>query len=577
MFVHVVERREDGIVICGAKAHQTGSINSHWHIFMPTFAMGEADKDYAVSFACPTDTEGLYMTYGRQSCDTRKMEDGCIDVGNAKFGGQEALVVLDHVFIPNEYIFLNGEYEFAGIMVERFAGYHRQSYGGCKVGVGDVVIGAAALAAEYNGVEKASHIKDKLIEMTHLNETLYSCGIACSCEGCPTKAGNYQIDLLLANVCKQNVTRFPYEIVRLAEDIAGGLMVTMPSEKDFLSDTVVGREGETHYTPNAGMTVLRQAVAEKYQKTYWDGYTADHVMVTVGAMEGLMLTMMLLLDPGDEILVPDPCFPNYYGQASLTGAQAKPVPTYEENDYRMMAADIEKCITPHTKALLLNSPCNPTGAVLTKEDILAIAEVVKKHDLWVLSDEPYDSIVYGGVEPFSMAQVPEVRDRVFVLNSFSKSYAMTGWRVGYVVAPSAACVKKMAQMNEAIASCVSSFSQVAAAEALKSTECVEQMVADYTRRRDILIDGINAIPGFSCRKSAGSFYAFANIKAFGKSSQEFAEELLTDAGVVTVPGSAFGACGEGYLRLVFANSDENLKEAVRRIDTYVRKTYPDMK
>ena len=143
--------------------------------------------------------------------------------------------------------------------------------------------------------------------------------------------------------------------------------------------------------------------------------------------------------------------------------------------------------------------------------------------------------------------------------------------------PTPACVKKMAQMNEAIASCVSSFSQVAAAEALKSTECVEQMVVDYTRRRDIFIDGINAIPGFSCWKSAGSFYAFANIKAFGKSSQKFAEELLTGAGAVTVPGSAFGACGEGYLRLVFANSDENLKEAVRRIDTYVRKTYPDMK
>ena len=238
MYVHVVERRDDGIVVCGAKCHQTGSINSHWHIFMPTIAMGEADKDYAVSFACPTDAEGLYMIYGRQSCDTRKMEDGCIDVGNAKFGGQEALVVLDHVFIPNEYIFLNGEYEFAGTIVERFAGYHRQSYGGCKVGVGDVVIGAAALAAEYNGVEKASAVKDKLIEMTHLNETLYSCGIACSCEGCPTKAGNYQIDLLLANVCKQNVTRFPYEIVRLAEDIAGGLMVTAPSEKDLRDEKV---------------------------------------------------------------------------------------------------------------------------------------------------------------------------------------------------------------------------------------------------------------------------------------------------------------------------------------------------
>ena len=334
--------------------------------------------------------------------------------------------------------------------------------------------------------------------------------------------------------------------------------------------------GETHYSPNAGMNVLREAIAKKYA-SYDAGYTADNVIVTVGAMEGLMLTMLLILNPGDEILVPDPCFPTYYGQASLTGAQAKPVPTYEENDYRMMAADIEKCITPNTKALLLNSPCNPTGAVLTKEDILAIAEVVKKHDLWVLSDEPYDSIVYDGEKPFSIAQVPEVRDRVFVLNSFSKSYAMTGWRVGYVIAPSADCVKKMAQMNEAIASCVSSFSQVAAAEALKSTECVEQMVADYTRRRDILLDGINAIPGFSCKKSAGSFYAFPNIKAFGKTSQAFAEELLENAGVVTVPGSAFGDMGEGYLRLVFANSDENLKEAVRRIADYVARAYPGIK
>lgn len=156
-----------------------------------------------------------------------------------KFGGHEALVIFDNVFVPNERIFLNGETNFAGILVERFAGYHRQSYGGCKAGVGDVLIGAAALAADYNAVSKASHIKDKLIEMIHLNETLYSSGLACSTEGHKTKAGNYEIDLLLANVCKQNVTRFPYEILRLAEDIAGGLMVTMPSEKDFLIQNLV--------------------------------------------------------------------------------------------------------------------------------------------------------------------------------------------------------------------------------------------------------------------------------------------------------------------------------------------------
>nr|WP_300168251.1 4-hydroxyphenylacetate 3-hydroxylase family protein [uncultured Flavonifractor sp.] len=233
LFLHVVERRPDGIVVRGAKAHQTGVLNSHEVIVMPTISMGPDDKDYAVSFAVPVDTQGIYMIIGRQSCDTRKREGTEMDVGNAEFGGVEALTVFDDVFVPNDRIFLNGETEFAGMMVERFAGYHRQSYGGCKVGVGDVLIGAAAVAADYNSCAKASHIKDKLIEMTHLNETLYCCGIACSAEGHPTESGNYIIDLLLANVCKQNVTRFPYEIVRLAEDIAGGLMVTAPSEADF--------------------------------------------------------------------------------------------------------------------------------------------------------------------------------------------------------------------------------------------------------------------------------------------------------------------------------------------------------
>ncbi|WP_418745529.1 4-hydroxyphenylacetate 3-hydroxylase family protein [Frisingicoccus sp.] len=233
LFLHVVERRPDGIVVRGAKAHQTGIVNSHEVLVMPTIAMGPDDKDYAVSFAVPLDSEGLIMVVGRQSCDTRKTENSPLDVGNDVYGGMEALTVFDNVFVPNDRIFLNGETEFAGMLVERFAGYHRQSYGGCKVGVGDVLIGASALAAEYNGAEKASHVKDKLIEMTHLNETLYCCGIACSAEGTETASGNYLIDLMLANVCKQNVTRFPYEIARLAQDIAGGLMVTLPSEKDI--------------------------------------------------------------------------------------------------------------------------------------------------------------------------------------------------------------------------------------------------------------------------------------------------------------------------------------------------------
>lgn len=239
MYLHIVSRSERGIVINGAKAHQTGAVNSHEILIMPTISMQEGDKEYAVCCSTPSDADGITMIYGRQSCDTRKMEESnCMDCGNCHFGGQEALIVFDHVFISWDRVFMCGEYDFAGMLVERFAGYHRQSYGGCKVGVGDVLIGATALVAESNGVERASHIKDKLIEMMHLNETLFSCGIACSATGTETESGNYLIDMLLANVCKQNVTRFPYEISRLAEDIAGGLMVTMPSEKDFKSEEI---------------------------------------------------------------------------------------------------------------------------------------------------------------------------------------------------------------------------------------------------------------------------------------------------------------------------------------------------
>ncbi len=238
MYVHVVERRPDGIVVRGAKAHQTGMVNSHEVIVMPTISMRPEDKDYAISFAVPTDAEGIFMIYGRQSCDTRKLEEGAdIDLGNSTYGGTEALVIFDDVFVPNERIFMDGETEFSGSIVERFAGYHRQSYV-CKVGVGDVLIGATALAADYNGVPKASHIKDKLIEMVHLNETIYCSGLACSHEGHQTPSGSYEIDMLLANVSKQNVTRFPYDIARLAQDIAGGIMVSQPAEADLRDEKI---------------------------------------------------------------------------------------------------------------------------------------------------------------------------------------------------------------------------------------------------------------------------------------------------------------------------------------------------
>jgi 4-hydroxybutyryl-CoA dehydratase / vinylacetyl-CoA-Delta-isomerase len=232
MFVRITRRTSEGVYIKGAKAHQTGCINSHWMIVMPTMRLGEKDKEYAIVGAVPVDAEGITYVYGRQSCDTRSMEGGDMDQGNAQFGGQEAMVIFDDVFIPHQLIFMDGEYNYAATLVERFTGYHRRSYV-CKSGVGDVLIGAAASIAEFNGADKASHIKDKLVEMTHLNETIYATGIAASYQGYPTASGAYLPDDMLANVCKHHVTRFPYEISRLAQDIAGGLMVTLPSEHDF--------------------------------------------------------------------------------------------------------------------------------------------------------------------------------------------------------------------------------------------------------------------------------------------------------------------------------------------------------
>jgi len=241
MYLHIVKESSEGIIVRGAKAHQTGCVNSHEILVMPTLSLNEDEKDYAVSFAVPVITRGLIYIYGRQSSDTRRLEEGIcgeIDRGNTYFGGQEVMVIFEDVFVPWERVFMCREYKYSTELVERFAGYHRQSYGGCKVGVGDVLIGAACLIAEYNGVEKASHIKDKIVEMINLNETIYSCGIACSFEGTRTPSGNYLVDLLLANVCKQNVTRFPYEISRIIQDIAGGKMVTLPSARDFKSPAV---------------------------------------------------------------------------------------------------------------------------------------------------------------------------------------------------------------------------------------------------------------------------------------------------------------------------------------------------
>ncbi|PWB51443.1 MAG: 4-hydroxybutyryl-CoA dehydratase [Anaerolineales bacterium] len=230
MYLHVTRRSSQGVYVRGAKAHQTGCVNSHWLIVMPTLRLKPEEGDFAIVGAIPVDAPGITYVIGRQSCDTRLLE-GEIEAGNANYSGQEALIIFEEVFIPNELIFMDGETEFSAMLVERFTAFHRRSYV-CKAGVGDVLIGAAATAAAYNGVERASHVRDKLVEMTLLNETIYATGMASSYQSQVTPAGSYLCDQLLANVCKQQVTRITYEMARLAQDLAGGLLVTLPSDAD---------------------------------------------------------------------------------------------------------------------------------------------------------------------------------------------------------------------------------------------------------------------------------------------------------------------------------------------------------
>jgi len=237
LFLRIVKRDAGGIYISGAKMHQTGAVNSHWLIVMPTMRMTDADKDWSVVGAVRVDASGLTYIVGRQTNDTRAVDGGELDAGNAQFAGQESMIVFENVFIPHEHVFMDGEYQYAASLVERFTTYHRSSYV-CKTGLGDVLIGAAAEAASHNGVEGVSHIKDKLVEMTHLNETIYSSCMAGAYRSKPMASGAYLNNEMLSNVAKHNVTRFPFEIARLAQDIAGGLVVTMPSEKDLHNNEI---------------------------------------------------------------------------------------------------------------------------------------------------------------------------------------------------------------------------------------------------------------------------------------------------------------------------------------------------
>lgn len=326
--------------------------------------------------------------------------------------------------------------------------------------------------------------------------------------------------------------------------------------------------GWTKYVANQGIQPLLSAIAGKMREYNGMSYiTEENIHITFGAGQALLLTMATILDPGDEVIIPTPCFPNYFGYVHMAGGTSVIVETKEENGFRVTAQDIREKITPKTKVLLINSPCNPTGSVLTESDIREIAKVALEHDLIVISDEPYEAIIYDGQKSFSMGAIPEMKDHVITVNSFSKSYAMTGWRIGYVVAPKEVR-ERMTLLQESMGSSVTAACQKAACEAiLGPQDSVEEMCRQYERRRNILVEGLNQVKGFSCIMPGGAFYAFPNITGTGLQSQELAKKILDQVQVLATPGSAFGAGGEGYLRFSYASSEEAIREGIRRLKT----------
>ncbi len=329
-------------------------------------------------------------------------------------------------------------------------------------------------------------------------------------------------------------------------------------------------KGYTMYTSNKGTPELRAELARHLDSCFGLTYNPDdEILITVGVSEGLDLAMRAILNPGDEVIMPDPCYVAYPASVSLAGGTPIQVPTIEEKDFEITADDIEPYITEKTKAILIGYPCNPTGAVLSKEELTQIAELAKRYNLLVISDEVYGQLVYG-VEHTCLATLPGMRERTILLNGFSKAYAMTGWRIGYAVSDKE-IIGAMTKIHQYTILCAPIMGQMAALEALKSADSeVEAMVRDYDRRRRIIVKGFRDI-GLSCFEPRGAFYAFPSIKVTGMTSEEFAEKLLWEEKVAVVPGSAFGQCGEGYLRCCYATSLPDIQEALKRMDRFIKK------
>jgi aspartate/methionine/tyrosine aminotransferase len=330
-------------------------------------------------------------------------------------------------------------------------------------------------------------------------------------------------------------------------------------------------EGHTRYAPALGLPELREAIASKVWRA--NGIDIDpqqEAIVTAGAVEGLLLILLAVLDPGDEVILPDPSYTNFEGIIRVINGVPVRVPVREENGFRLEAGQVEKAIGKRTRVVIVNSPANPTGAVLHRADLEALAELALRHNLLIISDEAYEAFLYDGLAHTSVASFPGMKDRVASVYTLSKTYAMTGWRIAYVVGPQW-LVNQMHKMQEDVVSCVATFVQHAAVAALDGPQdCVRQMVSAFDARRRFMVKALNEIEGIRCLEPQGAFYLFPNISALGRSSSDVAVSLLDTSKVVCVPGTAFGPRGEGYLRISYGASMEDLEEGVQRIRDGVR-------
>ena len=330
-------------------------------------------------------------------------------------------------------------------------------------------------------------------------------------------------------------------------------------------------EGKMKYAPNAGIPELRAVISKDLEKTHGIHYDPEtEIVITPSGMDTLRLSALAILDDDDEMIVNDPCWANHPNHSKMAHGKPVLVPVHEEDNFFYNLDELEDYITDKTKAILLNSPNNPTGAVISKEALTAFCDFCKKHDLIVISDEVYYNIIFDGLKFYSPAMIEGMKDRVVISQSFSKTYAMTGWRLAFAAGP-ADIIESIGLLNENSISCVNTFVQWAGIEALQGTrKYIDAMVAEFEKRRDIVYEGINAIDGLSCVKPQGAFYAFVNIKGTGLTSEEFAVRLLEEKHVGMVPGTGFGASGEGFVRLSYATSTDNIKEGIRRIGEFVK-------